>query len=203
MGSQRVEHDWQPTLVLLPGKSHGQRSPAGYSPWGCKESNMIEQLTHTHTHTHTRLVNNCLLIDMTRFWILSRVQMHINVQMHSHGAPEVWTPVFSMRTKTCSSWFPESAVSFSEKKSWTSLAFISNGTQQSFLQLSLLSLGLLSTNVVLESCAHIFLVAFVINIREKKFDVFFFFFCNSSRRCVPHKINKHSYIYYDFYVCQA
>ena len=25
---------WQPTPVFLPGKSHGQRSPAGYSPWG-------------------------------------------------------------------------------------------------------------------------------------------------------------------------
>ena len=26
-----------PTLVLLPGESHGQRSLAGYSPWSCKE----------------------------------------------------------------------------------------------------------------------------------------------------------------------
>ena len=25
---------WQPTPVLLPGESHGQRSLAGYSPWG-------------------------------------------------------------------------------------------------------------------------------------------------------------------------
>ena len=25
-----------PTPVFLPGKSHGQRSLAGYSPWGCK-----------------------------------------------------------------------------------------------------------------------------------------------------------------------
>ena len=24
---------WQPTLVFLPGKSHGQRSLEGYSPW--------------------------------------------------------------------------------------------------------------------------------------------------------------------------
>ena len=24
---------WQPTLVFLPGESHGQRSLAGYSPW--------------------------------------------------------------------------------------------------------------------------------------------------------------------------
>ena len=28
---------WQPTLVFLPGKSRGQRSLAGYSPWGCKK----------------------------------------------------------------------------------------------------------------------------------------------------------------------
>ena len=29
---------WQPTPVFLPGKSHGQRSLVGYSPWSCKES---------------------------------------------------------------------------------------------------------------------------------------------------------------------
>ena len=28
---------WQPTLVFLPGKSHGRRSWAGYSAWGRKE----------------------------------------------------------------------------------------------------------------------------------------------------------------------
>ena len=28
---------WQPTQVLLPEKSHGQRSLVGYSPWGCKK----------------------------------------------------------------------------------------------------------------------------------------------------------------------
>ena len=38
---------WQPTPVLLPGKSHGWRSLLGYSPWGCKDSDMTEQL-HFH-----------------------------------------------------------------------------------------------------------------------------------------------------------
>ena len=28
---------WQPILVFLPGKSHGQRSLVGYHPWGHKE----------------------------------------------------------------------------------------------------------------------------------------------------------------------
>ena len=37
---------WQPTLVFLHGKSHGQRSVVGYCPWGRKESDMIEQLKH-------------------------------------------------------------------------------------------------------------------------------------------------------------
>ena len=27
---------WLPTLVFLPGESHGQRILAGYSPWGHK-----------------------------------------------------------------------------------------------------------------------------------------------------------------------
>ena len=29
----------------LPGEFHRQRSLAGYSPWGCKESDVTEQLT--------------------------------------------------------------------------------------------------------------------------------------------------------------
>ena len=28
---------WLPTQVFLPGKSHGQKSLVGYSPWGCKK----------------------------------------------------------------------------------------------------------------------------------------------------------------------
>ena len=34
-----------PTPLFLPGEFHGQRSPAGYSPWGWKESDMIERLS--------------------------------------------------------------------------------------------------------------------------------------------------------------
>ena len=38
---------WHPTPVLLPGKSHGQRSLVGCSPWGRYESETTEQL-HFH-----------------------------------------------------------------------------------------------------------------------------------------------------------
>ena len=38
---------WQPTPVLLPGKSHGWRSLVGCSPWGHQESDTTE---HLHFH---------------------------------------------------------------------------------------------------------------------------------------------------------
>ena len=38
---------WQPTPVSLPGKSHGQRSMAGYSPWGHKELDTTQRLNNS------------------------------------------------------------------------------------------------------------------------------------------------------------
>ena len=46
---------WQPTLVFLPGKSHGQRSLARYSSQERKESDMTEQLTNTGLHFSARM----------------------------------------------------------------------------------------------------------------------------------------------------
>ena len=73
MGLLRVRHDWstslslftfmhwrrkwQPTPVSLPGKFHGRKSLAGYSPWGLKESDTTEWLS-THTHLHITMSNS-------------------------------------------------------------------------------------------------------------------------------------------------
>ena len=43
---------WQPTPVLLPGKSHGQRSLVDYSPWDCKELDTLSDFTSLQTFTH-------------------------------------------------------------------------------------------------------------------------------------------------------
>ena len=37
--------EWQPTPVFLLGESHEQRNLVGYSPWNCKELDIIERLT--------------------------------------------------------------------------------------------------------------------------------------------------------------
>ena len=41
---------WQPTPVLLPGESHGQRSLVGYSVSSCKKSDMTEHACMWHSH---------------------------------------------------------------------------------------------------------------------------------------------------------
>ena len=42
---------WHRTPVFLSGKFHGQRSPTGYSLWGCRSARLDSEFTHTHTHT--------------------------------------------------------------------------------------------------------------------------------------------------------
>ena len=46
----------------MPEKSHGQRSLAGYSPWGCKESDAAE---HQHKQ-HADDIETVLYWDPTR-----------------------------------------------------------------------------------------------------------------------------------------
>ena len=43
---------WQPAPVFLPGESSGQRTMAGYHPWGHKESDRTEA-TERAVRTHT------------------------------------------------------------------------------------------------------------------------------------------------------
>ena len=62
---------WQPTLVLLPGESHGQSSLEGYSLCGHKESDTTEVTEHArtnsatraraHTHTHTHRIRRVII----------------------------------------------------------------------------------------------------------------------------------------------
>ena len=41
--------------LLLPGESHRRRILAGFSPYGCKESDMTHIYIYIHTHTTSSL----------------------------------------------------------------------------------------------------------------------------------------------------
>ena len=53
---------WQPTPVILPGESHGQRNLLGYSPWCCKESDTTERRSH-----------NKAFVGNKRQWVLQAI----------------------------------------------------------------------------------------------------------------------------------
>ena len=48
VGKTAWRRAWQPTPVFLPGESHGQRSLAGYRPWGHKRWTQLS--THAHIY---------------------------------------------------------------------------------------------------------------------------------------------------------
>ena len=65
---------WQPTPVFLPGKSHGQRSLVGYSPWGRKESDTNERLHFlVYSYEHPFLPYLHTNIELFVVQLLSRV----------------------------------------------------------------------------------------------------------------------------------
>ena len=68
---------WESTPVLLPGKSHGQRSLVGYSPWGHKVSDMTERL-------HFLFMLNLVLVF--KEWGFSIVAIPVYIPTNSVGS---------------------------------------------------------------------------------------------------------------------
>ena len=52
----------QPTLVFLPGKSQGQRSLVGYSPWSHEESNTTQRLNNNNDGMIQKVYNCSALL---------------------------------------------------------------------------------------------------------------------------------------------
>ena len=60
------------TPVFLPGKSHGQRSLVGYSPWCPKESDTTEQLNNNNKkEAKTQLRLFCQMEKVQSHWVAS------------------------------------------------------------------------------------------------------------------------------------
>ena len=66
---------WQPSPIFLSEKFHGQRSLVGYSPWGCKESEMTEQAcTHAwtfqkrNTHSNAKFAESLRKKQLAKLW---------------------------------------------------------------------------------------------------------------------------------------
>ena len=75
---------WQPTPVFLPGKSHGQRSLAGYSPRGHKESDTIET---TQQRSPSAGDSKLLWVHSSSAPYLSHITFKFKVLLELHPFP--------------------------------------------------------------------------------------------------------------------
>ena len=67
---------WQHIPVFLPREFHGQRSLLGFSPWGCKELDMTEQLTLTHSVFPTPS-NDVIILPHWIFLTMTTFKRHL------------------------------------------------------------------------------------------------------------------------------
>ena len=92
------EKEWQPTSVLLPEESHGQRSLAGYSPWGSQKSHTW--LSNRHIYKWKRIespeVIPCIYSQLTFDKGTKTIQWRKNT-LSSNRCLDNWT-------STCKEW---------------------------------------------------------------------------------------------------
>ena len=75
---------WQPTPVFLSGKSHGQRSLVGHSPWGRKGPDTTEwQNTHTHS-------TSCESPGWRKHTLESRLPGETSISSDMQMTPPLW-----------------------------------------------------------------------------------------------------------------
>ena len=85
-----LEEEMVTHSVFLPENFHGQRSLAGYSPRGLKESDMTEHTyVHSHKHTCTQTSDEHAIMNEKHFLTGTlhsgfKVQEHHHPEMHQH-----------------------------------------------------------------------------------------------------------------------
>ena len=79
---------WQPTPVLLPGKSHGRRSLVCCSPWGRKESDTTEQLNWTSTQDKHWLRGYYIILRCFTIWSIGTTDK-IRNEMVNASTPRI------------------------------------------------------------------------------------------------------------------
>ena len=69
---------WQPILGFLSGKSHGQNSLVGYSPWGQKSQTRLSgQATNKRRYTVTsKHVEKCSMLVIKETQIITTMSYH-------------------------------------------------------------------------------------------------------------------------------
>ena len=109
-----IQGQWHPTPVLLPGKSHGQRSLVGCSPWGRKESDTTERL-----HFHFSL--SCIGDGNGN-------PLHCSCQENPRDREAWWAAVYGVaQSRTWLKWLSSSSSKQGQTSTWLALVSSRSG----------------------------------------------------------------------------
>ena len=106
---------WHPTPVLLPGKSHGWRSPVGCSPWGREESGTTEAtqqqqqqvfvaasglslaaVSEGYSLLHNKIIR---LLITWRLLLQGTDSRYTDFSSYGTQAPQLWLPGFRVQAQ--------------------------------------------------------------------------------------------------------
>ena len=92
-GRSHWKRKWQSTPVFLPRESHGQRSLAGYSPRGPKESDRTEAISALSIHvifitspsslSHLSSLENCFLLLFFKILLGGEIRVRMVIQFRA------------------------------------------------------------------------------------------------------------------------
>ena len=91
---------WQPTEVFLPGRSHGQRSLVGYSPWGHKR---VRQNCGTKQQQQQQQQQGIKRGHLSQFWLRHQRLMQLTPRIpatRSCGSGQVTSAGLATRLKS-------------------------------------------------------------------------------------------------------
>ena len=75
------KNKWQPNLVFLPGKSHGQKSLAGCCPWSCK------RIRHNLVTKFSSVAQSCLTLCDPMNCSTPGLPVHHQLGVHPDSRP--------------------------------------------------------------------------------------------------------------------
>ena len=92
---------WNPTSLFLPGTFHGWRNLAGYSLWGCKESDTAER---AHTQGLVTELGDCQSWKFFSDFLLKSFQQSLCLGVYTLAS--FWERLrVLLDENTCTSWF--------------------------------------------------------------------------------------------------
>ena len=114
-----LRREWLPIPLFLPGEFHGQRSLAGYSPWGHKEWDNWA----TNTLTFFTMSDFGQVFHLIFIYFLYKMSEWIRCCLRSLPAPKWYNPVVLNVSVTCERgcsmpplWLLLSSVGFVQRK---------------------------------------------------------------------------------------